>query len=360
MERTWVEVSQSALRKNAQILGKLVSKGTKIAAVVKANAYGHGLLGTAKALAKEIDVLAVFNVEDALAIRKSKISTEILVLGITDPTQFQKLAGKNISIVLANADYLPFIPPRLGVHLKIDTGLSRQGILPEDVASFCGKIPSHVRITGVCSHFADADNISDRSFTLGQISRFDKAIATLSEAGIAPLVRHIAATDGFFQYPEAEYDMVRLGIAVYGIPPSPEFMQKFTHLGLVPALTWKTRITQLKNITKKATVGYGRTFAAERNMRLAILPIGYWDGYARSLSSRGIVSIGGTTCNVVGRISMNVIIVDVSTLEDLRVGDEVELIGPHVSALDLAQRAGTISHEIISRINPEIKRIYVP
>lgn len=324
-DRTWVEISKEALEQNVEILRGLMSRGTKICSVIKANAYGHGLIGTAKALDKHVDMFGVFNLADGLALRKAKIKSPILLFGESVETQAKH---------------------KFPVHLKIDTGLSRQGIILADLPNYLKKIDKSIKIEGIYSHLADAENIKDRSFTLQQIADFKKAIAIMSEAKIAPLVTHIAATDGLLMYPEAEFDMVRAGIMIYGVPPSRDFATKFELLKLKPALKWKTRVVQVKQIPKSASVGYGRTFRAPRAMQIAILPIGYWDGFPRSLSNKGYV---------LGRVSMNMIAVNG---DGLRVGDEFELIGSKTTALDLAEQAGTISYEIITRINPSIPRYF--
>ena len=338
MERTWVEVSKEALKHNVSVIRGLVGRGTKIMAVVKANAYGHGLIGAAKILDKHVDMLAVFTLEDGLALRKAGIKSSILIFGESIETQ---------------AKY------KFPVHLKIDTGLSRQGIILADLPNFLKKVPKNIKIEGIYSHFADAENIKDRGFTLQQIANFKKAISIMSEHKIAPLITHIAATDGMIMYPEAEFDMVRAGIAIYGVPPSRDFQNKFALLGLRPALSWKTRIVQLKSIPKGATVGYGRTETVSRPTRIALLPIGYWDGYPRALSGRAYVAVGGIRCKVLGRISMNVTVIDVTAVSGVVVGDEVELIGEHVSALELAELGDILSYELITRINPWIPRNYV-
>ena len=342
MERTWVEVSKDALKHNVTVIRGLVGRGTKIMAVVKANAYGHGLIGVAKVLTTTADWLGVFTAEDALALRKAKIKAPILVLGATTLDDIKWLAKH-----------------KFPVHIKVDTGLSRLGVSLEGLADFVRDIPKNITIEGLYSHFADAENIKDRGFTLQQIANFKKAISIMSEHKIAPLITHIAATDGMIMYPEAEFDMVRAGIAIYGVPPSRDFQNKFALLGLRPALSWKTRIVQLKSIPKGATVGYGRTETVSRPTRIALLPIGYWDGYPRALSGRAYVAVGGIRCKVLGMISMNVTVIDVTAVSGVVVGDEVELIGEHVSALELAELGDILSYELITRINPWIPRNYV-
>ncbi|MEK7583493.1 MAG: alanine racemase [Patescibacteria group bacterium] len=359
-DRTWVEISKEALKHNVGVVRGLLNPKTKLMAVIKANAYGHGFIETGRLFVTYgVDWLAVFTLEDALSLRKAKIKAPILVLGIVTPKYFAMAVTHQICLTICNQEYLALIPPNLAVHIKVDTGLSRQGVTISDLPEFIQHIPKNIIVGGIYSHFADAENLYDKSFSLEQIALLKQARAIAIEAGYSNLLTHLVATDGLLMYPEAEFDMVRAGIMLYGVPPSKDFVSKFELLGLRPALSWKTRISQLKSVPKGATVGYGRTEKAPRGGRLAVLPIGYWDGYPWALASRGYVAIRGHRCKVMGRVSMNIIMVDVSSVPGAQIGDEAELIGMRIPALELAESAHTISYEIITRINPWIPRKYV-
>ena len=232
-----------------------------------------------------------------------------------------------------------------------------------DLPRFVKKIPKGVNVEGVFTHFANADNLQDRSYPNFQLANFKKAILILEKAGIDPAIRHASATTGLFTMPEAQFDMARIGIALYGLWPSAGFAEKFRHLELAPALSWKTRIVQIKKIKKGAPVGYGITEKVKKDSTIAVLPVGYYDGYFRKLSSAGEVLISGRRCKILGCISMNLSVVDISDIKNAKVWDEVVLIGRqgrgNVTAEELAEKAGTISYEVVSRINPLLPRAYL-
>jgi len=365
--KTWVEVSKDALKRNAEIIRKL-AQGKIVMGVVKSNAYGHGLVETAKLFLKYgIDWLGVDNIDEAVLLRKSKIKAPILVLGYT-PVIFFPLAVKyKIKLTLYGDDIFKQasrFKKAIGFHLKVDTGMSRQGVLTSDLPRYLSELKNHseVRLEGVFTHFANADNISDLSYAKKQLGDFRKALGIIKESGFNPPIIHTVATTALFALPEADFNLVRIGVALYGLWPSEEFKSRFNSIGLQPALSWKTRIAQVKKIPKEVSVGYGITEKVKKDSVVALLPVGYYDGFFRSLSSIGEVLIAGRRCKILGRISMNLSVVDVSEVKDAKVWDEAILIGKakneQIAAEEIAGKINTISYEIVARINPLLPRIY--
>jgi len=361
--KTWVEISGDALKNNILIARKRLMPHTKLLAVIKSNSYGHGLVETAKIFSRyDVDWLGVDNIDDAIILRRSGIKNPILVLGLTSSSRFKEAAKNNLRLTLYNDLKSDLSWKRIPFHIKIDTGMSRQGILISDLARFLKKLPPGINIEGVFTHFANADS-NDRSYPDFQFGSFLRAMEIFKDFGIQPEIYHASATTGFLTMPKAQLDMVRLGVILYGLWPSIPFAEKFKRLGIRNALTWKTRVVQIKNIKQNTPVGYGITEKVKKDTKIAVLPVGYYDGYDRGLSSIGEVLIGGRRCKVLGRISMNLMVVDVSKAKNPKIWDEVVLIGrqggENITAEELADKIETISYEIVSRINPLLPRIYI-
>ena len=375
--KTWVEVSKDALKYNIETIKKLTNPppseradgGKIVMGVVKSNAYGHGLVETAKLFLKYgVDWLGVDNVDEAVLLRKAKVNFPILVLGYTPVVSFSLAAKYKIKLTLYGEEI--FKQPskfkkRLDFHLKIDTGMSRQGVLVSDLPIFLSNLKNfpEVKLEGVFTHFANADNLSDPSYPRQQLANFHQALEIIKKIGLTPKIVHAAATTGLFALPEAMFDMVRVGVAFYGLWPSQEFKNRFSSFNLTPALAWKTRIVQIKKIPNGTPVGYGITEKVKKDSIIALLPVGYYDGYFRALSSIGEVLVSGQRCKILGRISMNLSVIDVSAVAGAKVGDEAVLIGQmgdeQITAEEIAEKLRTISYEVISRINPLLPRVYV-
>lgn len=362
--KTWVEVSKTALKNNIEIVQRLLNKDTKLMAVVKSNAYGHGLVETAKPFSKYgVDWLGVDNIDEAILLRQSKIKKPILVLGFTPANRFREAVVHDLSLTVYTKEQLKYLLPGLAVHVKIDTGMSRQGVLVNQLGDFLKLMPRKTNLEGAFTHFANADDLQDRRYPNLQLHNFLHALKIFDDSYFKPRIIHASATTGLLTIPKAHFDMVRIGIALYGLWPSLEFAKKFKKLDLEPALSWKTRVVQIKSIKKGTPVGYGITERVKQDTRVAVLPVGYYDGYDRGLSSIGEVLISGKRCKILGRISMNLMVVDISKTRNTKIWDEVVLIGrqkgDQVTAEELASRIDTISYEIVSRINPLLPRIYV-
>ena len=370
--KTWVEVSKDALKYNIETIRRLANPtagGKIVMGVVKSNAYGHGLVETAKLFLKYgADWLGVDNIDEAISLRKAKVNFPILVLGYTPVALFSLAAKYKIKLTLYGEEIFKQaskFKKGIDFHLKIDTGMSRQGVLVSDLPIFLSNLKKfpEVKLEGVFTHFANADNLSDPSYPRQQLANFYRALEIIKKIGLTPKIVHAAATTGLFALPEAMFDMVRVGVAFYGLWPSQEFKNRFSSFNLTPALAWKTRIVQIKKIPKNTPVGYGITEKVKKDSTVALLPIGYYDGYFRSLSSVGEVLVSGQRCKVLGRISMNLTVVDINKASGARVGDEAVLIGQmgdeQITAEEIAEKLGTISYEVVARINPLLPRVYL-
>jgi len=366
--RTWIEIDTKKLKANYSIFRKLAGKGTMLMAITKSNAYGHGLIDFSKLMHKfGADWLGVDSIVEALAIRKAGIRIPILVLGYTMPERYSEAARAGVSVTISNFAALKAavgVATRskpLRVHIKIDTGMHRQGFLPADIAKvfpYFKKKNANLRFEGIYTHFAAAKNPAFPKDTKAQITLFEKVLEEVHHAGFRP-IRHATATSGTILFPEAHYDMIRVGIGMYGLWPSKEAEAAFHHqFRLKPVLTWKTIVSEIKELTAGSRVGYDFTEELGRHSIVAICPVGYWHGYPRALSSIGYFVVRGQQAKILGRISMDMIIVDVTDIKGVVVGDEATIIGEGITADALAYLADTSNYEIVTRINPLIKRIY--
>ena len=372
--RTWIEIDKAAAGRNFKVFKKLLHNpaggGVKLMAVVKSNAYGHGLLDFSRLMQDfGADWFGVDSIVEALSLRSTGIKKNILVLGYTLPGRFIEAAKNNISLTISNTEHLValkrrFNPP-LKIHLKIDTGMHRQGFFTRELAlaaELIKKLGKSVVLEGIYTHFAAAKNPAFPSDTLKQIKLFDEAANIVQSAGFNPL-RHASATSGAIIFPEVRYDMARIGIGLYGLWPSKETEAAYRDkINLEPVLTWKTIIAEIKNVGRGERVGYDFTEILSRPAKVAILPIGYWHGYPRALSAIGKVLIKGEFAKVLGRVSMDMISVDVSGIKNAKIGDEAVLIGKsgeeNITADDLARYCDTTNYEIVTRLNPLMSRIY--
>ncbi len=361
--KTWVEISTGNLASNVKAVRGLLKEATNLMAVVKSNAYGHGLVETGKIFSKlDLDWIGVDHIDEAIELRKNGISLPMLVIGFTPEDRFREALENKVSLTIYNK--LKSTPPEgVSFHIKVDTGMSRQGVLVSELEDFINSLPRGLNIQGVLTHFANADNLSDRAYPEAQLASFYQSLEIFNKKGINPKIIHSSATPAFFTMPESQFNLVRIGIAFYGLWPSSDFSDNFKKLGLLPALSWKTRIVQIKEIEEGRPVGYGITETVKKKTKIAVLPIGYYDGYNRSLSSIGEVLIGGKRSRVLGRISMNLMVVDITGDDASKIWDEVVLIGNQgeetITAEDVARKIGTISYEIVCRINPLLPRIYI-
>jgi alanine racemase len=371
--RTWIEIDKKAIKHNYDVFRSLIPKETKLLAVVKSNAYGHSLIDFSKEIIKNgADFLGVDSIVEGLALRKEGINIPILVLGYTLPELFNDAIDKNISITVSSFDTISEIKKLkinskgiLKIHVKVDTGMCRHGFLLKDLKKVVKEIKSlkDIEVEGLYTHFSTAKDPSSPSYTKKQIKEFNIWIDAFKKAGFKPII-HASATSAVIVFPEAMFDMVRVGIGLYGVWPSKEtesaFNNKFT---LKPVLSWKTIIGEIKKIPKGSRVGYDGTEILEKDSTIAICPIGYWHGFLRELSCKAKVLVNGKKAKVLGRVCMDIIIIDISNIKGIKVGDEVVIIGKsfkkQISVDEISSIISGSSYEFLTRINPLIKKFYL-
>lgn len=369
--RTWLEIDTEALKKNCETFRSLIPAGCKLCGVVKSNAYGHGLVGFSQELEKiGVDWLVVDSVVEALRLRKEGIKKPILVLGFTLPEMIEEAISNDISITVSHTYILNILAARKSggkakVHIKVDSGMNRQGFSEkylDEVLETLGKNKDKIEVEGIYTHFAAAKNPAFPQESLKQIEIFKKWLEAFRSAGFSPIA-HASATSGTILFPQAHFDMVRIGIGLYGYWPSKETMAfAKDKIKLLPVLSWRTLIGEVKDVPKGAGVGYDFTEKVSRDSRIAICPIGYWHGFPRALSCIAEVLVRGKRVKILGRVSMDMIIIDVTGVPDADILDEVTLLGKDgkefISADEMGALADTTCYEILTRINPLIRKIY--
>jgi len=365
----WVEIDLSAIVHNVNsIQKKLKSKNTKIIAVVKTNAYGHGILKITETLLNQgINFFGVTSIDEGLLLRQKKINASILILGSLYPfNNFREVIEYNFIPTISSIDgikqlneYSKKFNKKTVFHLKIDTGMGRIGISPDSVNSFIESLYEYKNVVlgGIYTHFASAD--SNKEYTEYQLNNFKKVISNLRRYGYSNVIIHTANSAALLKYPESYYDMVRPGLCIYGLLPFPK-ADKF--IDIRPALSWRTKVVFLKKVTTGKSISYGNTFITKKDSIIATIPVGYGDGYNRSLSNRAQVLIKGHRCRIVGRVTMDMTMIDVTELKNIRIGDEVILIGKSgndmISVEEIASIVGTINYEIVCNIHTRVERVY--
>lgn len=367
---TWAEIDLTAIRNNLRCIKKATNPGTKIMASVKANAYGHGVKAVSRVCLEEmVDFLAVATLDEALELREDGITVPVIILGYVPGQHVDLIVSHGIRATvydLSFARLLSTAAQKQGqpayIHIKIDTGMGRIGFAPvantiriiEDMVALPG-----IYLEGVFTHFTEADFENDQ-FTLEQFKVFQDFTRELEKRGIHIPLKHCSNSAAIFRYPETQLDMVRVGIILYGLYPS-QFM-KYMNLGIVPAMTLKSRISMIKQLDEGHGVSYGRTHICNRETQVATLPIGYADGYSRSFSNRAWAMIRGQRANSLGVVCMDQCMFDISGREDIEQGDEVILFGREadgITADDLALIANTINYEIVCAVSSRVPRTYV-
>lgn len=370
---TWVQIDAKAISHNLCQFKKIIGKHIDLMPVIKANAYGHGFLEIARICNKIslINTICVVSDDEAELLIDNKINKNILILSIyslKNDKKLLKLAKKNVFFnvfSLEQAKILNKIGERIkkpiNIHIKIDTGTSRTGFIGNNkyIKSIINLIKNYkyIDISGFFSHFASSEN--DREYTQKQIKKFDGILNVINnEVNTKNIFKHFACSSASILYPTARYSSIRLGLGLYGLYPN-KISKKI--INLKPALSWHTKIIQIKKLPKNTKIGYGGTYTTKKTTKIAILPIGYWDGYDRALSNKASVLIKGYKCPVRGKVCMNLTMVELPYDAKIRINDKVTLIGKQnnqvITADDLANYANTINYEIITRINPLIKRI---
>jgi alanine racemase len=371
--KTWLEISQSALEHNFRALCG-ISSPAELIAVVKGNAYGHGLLEVAAVLDRAgATWFGVDWWEDALMLRRQGYGQNLIVLGCIPLTHIRSLVREGISFVVYTKESLreaarassKKYPAK--IHLEIETGFTRQGIGAEDAPFFLRSIRRSptIALEGLMTHFANVEDVKDQTYARNQLVEFEKVKALIKEYKFDSIKFHTASSAAALLLGESHQDATRTGISLYGLWPSGETKRAMQSLAprfqLKPALAWKTRIAQVKQVKKGTPVSYGLTERVARDSVVVVIPVGYFDGFDRAaMTTKGHVLIHGQRCKVLGRVCMNMCMVDATDVLRPRVGDEVVLIGKQknevISAEELAELAGTINYEIVTRLNPLLPR----
>jgi len=363
--KTWVEIDRKAVENNFRSFRRIVAPAAKIFSVVKSNAYGHGLIEFSGLIDRFADGFCVDSVAEAAALRDAGIGDGkmILVLGLSMPSEWELAHKVKATISISNSAALKALKEAKKIpdfHLKIDTGMRRQGFYPEDIDSVAEDCAGDPRLKkalkGVFTHLSAAKDINYPTFSENQYEGFMGAVQSLEKAGFKKLIRHIAATGGVMISGKYHLDAVRIGIGLYGLWPSKELeIQLGDKISLKPALKWKSIVGEVKEVKKGDYIGYDLTERVTSDGKIAVIPVGYWHGLPRALSGVGDVLIKGKKARILGRVSMDMIIVDVSGIP-AKFGDEAVVI---YDAQDAARRMGGSHYELITRINPAIERVLV-
>lgn len=362
----WAQIDLGALAHNYSEIKKQLKPRVKLCAVIKANAYGHGAVPVARAaVAAGASYLAVATLSEAIALRQAGFTEPVLLLGLVLPEDAREVVYYGITQTVCDWELARALSAEAvrqsrtaKVHLKADTGMGRIGVRPEEIGALAAAIAAlpGLEIEGIFSHFATADS-RDKSYTKQQIDRFRQAIAAVKAQGIFPKLCHIAESAAILEIPEAHFDMVRAGVIQYGLWPSAEV----THpIELRPLMKLQACVVWLKTVKKGESVGYGRDFVAARDSQIATLPIGYADGYIRAYGKQGYVEIHGKRAKITGKVCMDQIMVDVTDIPQVKIGDIATLFGSKTLTIDdAAAWLDTINYEIPCLIGPRVPRIYV-
>ena len=377
LRRTWAQIDLDAIRHNYFQIRNNISSKTMLMCVIKADAYGHGAVTLAKEYEKlGADWFAVSNLEEAIQLRNNGIKKPILILGYTPTNMVYKLAKMNISQAVFSEEYARELSKnaskssvRVNVHLKIDTGMSRIGFVfknkeknfdsIEQLKKVCGL--DSLKVEGIFTHFAVADEPGESIIaTNEQISSFNEVCKDLESSGIDIKIRHCSNSGGILNYPQANFDMVRAGIILYGLFPSNYAKNK---LDLLPAMSLKTVVSQVKIVDVGTAVSYGGSFITKRKTKIATVPIGYADGYLRTFSSKAYMLVNGQRAPVIGRVCMDQTMLDITDIENVKENTVVTVFGKdngaEIKVEELAEIAHTINYEILCLISKRIPRIYI-
>ena len=377
VKRTWAEISLNAIEHNYNVIRNKVADDTKVCCVIKADGYGHGAVELSQVYEKlGADFFAVSNIDEGIEIRKSGSKLPIVILGYTRVSEAENLAEYDISQAVFSLEYAKELSEKCveedcicKMHIKVDSGMSRIGFMcqefPRDeysIEEICEAccLPN-LEVEGLFTHFCVSDEDAEgREFTNKQYENFIHVRDSLKKRGVDISVVHCSNSGAIEDYPETCCDMVRAGIILYGLAPSSKLADR---LDLVPAMTLKTVVAFVKEVQKGATISYGRTFTADRKMKIATVPIGYADGFIRQNAKDGYMMVNGKKAKIVGRICMDQTMLDVTDIEDVKTGDEVVVFGTgengEPTADSLAENTGTINYETVCLVGKRVPRIYI-
>jgi len=377
---SYIEISKNNLIYNIKSLKSVAKKGTKFSMAIKGNAYGHGLAEVVKILESQVDYFQVDSIEELRLLRKvskkkafvfgyvqkSNLAEAIKLGCILSPFSIEELRG------IEKEAYK--IRVKQEVHIPVDALLGREGFTKEELPQLFAEIKKckNIKVTGMYAHFANIEDTNNFTHAKKQIKKYGEALKLAEKFGFKNLQTHISATSGLLVYEKEKgiNNIIRLGIGVYGLWPSEHIKYLYSSaragknkLELKPILSWKTKIAQIKNLPAGHTIGYGLTYMTYEPKKIAIIPQGYADGYDRGFSNNGEVLIRGSKCKILGRVAMNMFVVDITHLKEVKVEDEVVLLGEQsggkITAEELAEKIDTINYEITTRVNPLLPRIVV-
>lgn len=371
--RVEADIDLSAIRRNIETMKGCIPEGKKLLAVIKANAYGHGAIQVAEVLDDLADYYGVACIDEAIELRKAGVDKPILILGYTDDSQFSQLVEYDITQTIYSyeqAKVLSDVAGRVGktgkLHIKLDTGMNRIGFkctkecFDNSLAEIIkiSKLPN-INMEGIFTHYFKADSV-DKTSASKQLSKYTNMVERLEESGVHFAIRHISNSAGIMEMPNDTYDMVRSGISTYGLYPSEE-MDKEACV-LYPAMSFKSHITHLKMVKEGETVGYGGTYTLPCDKLIATVGVGYADGYPRALSNKGRVLVGGEYAPIVGRVCMDQIMIDVSGIDGVNIGDEVVLFGGQgdkcIPVEEPADMSSSFNYEFVCDINRRVPRVF--
>lgn len=377
VKRTWAEISLNAIEHNYNVIRNKVADGTKVCCVIKADGYGHGAVELSQIYEKlGADFFAVSNIDEGIEIRKGGSKLPIVILGYTPVSEAKNLADYDISQAVFSLEYAKELSKKCveddcicKMHIKVDSGMSRIGFMcqefPRDeysIEEICEAccLPN-LEVEGLFTHFCVSDEDAEgREFTNKQYENFIYVRDSLKKRGVEISVVHCSNSGAIEDYPETCCDMVRAGIILYGLAPSSKLADR---LDLVPAMTLKTVVAFVKEVQKGATISYGRTFTADKKMKIATVPIGYADGFIRQNAKDGYMLVNGKKAKIVGRICMDQTMLDVTDIENVKTGDEVIVFGTgkngEPTADSLAENTGTINYETVCLVGKRVPRIYI-
>jgi alanine racemase len=367
--KSWIEIDARAYEQNLRAIESRLKTGVILCVVVKANAYGHDT-ATMVGLAQQNGVthFGVDSIDEAIEVRKQTSTANIFVLGYTIPERMDDIISYNlIQSVLALADVARTRQATAKISIKIETGTQRQGVGERDLKSLLADVErqgSALNLISVSSHFSCSEDLSKQSVCDDQNELFNEAIEEMARFGFAPTYQHISCSASTLLYPEVHHSMVRVGLIQYGLWPSQELRRKLlSNVELTPVLSWKARIAQVKDIPSGTPVGYGQSFVSDRPLRIAVIPVGYHDGYTRLLKGKSHMIVKGQKCRVIGNICMNMCMIDISAVADVKQDDEVTLLGRNglnqITAADFADWMGTINYEVPTMIKAHLPRVVI-
>ena len=358
-------IDLGAISHNVAAIRKKIGSQRGLMAVVKADGYGHGAVEVSRtALRNGADSLAVALPEEGQHLREAGVEAPILVLGLIQPEEAWKVVDSRLDQTVSSIALLEALDreaasasTQVNVHIKVETGLGRIGVEPHEVVLFLRRARSYrnLKVAGLFSHFSAADE-RDKTFSQHQLQLFEQTIREIRHAGIELPQRHMANSAATLDLPESYYDLVRPGLIIYGLYPSTEVSHS---IEVKPAMTLKTKVCYLKTVPQGTPISYGRTFVTQKQTRVATLPLGYGDGYKRALVNKGEVLIKGRRAPVIGRICMDMCMIDVSDVPDVQAGDEAIVFGQEPTADELAAKIGTINYEVVATVGKRVPRVYV-